>query len=109
MVVGGREERPPGFSRHAAATLHCSARSGPEKRNIRQKTAVVRSRAAEGLLCTGPEWLCLAEHPLASGSGLPSPKRSSPHSHGPVAALRLQDKGNYRDSAETWMSGDTSG
>lgn len=107
-VVGGREERPGGFSRHAAAVLNCSARSGPEKKNIKQEPAVIRSRAAEGLLCTGSWWLCLAEHPLTSGPGLPSPECIRPYGHGPVAALRLQDKGNYRDSAETWMSGDTS-
>lgn len=109
LVAGGRKERPTGCSRHAAVILHCGVTSGPEKRNIRQEPSVMRSRAAEGLLCTGPGWLFLAEHPSASGPGLPSPVCISPHGCDPVAALRLQDKGKYRDSAEIWMSGDTSG
>lgn len=108
-MVGEREERPTGCCRHAAVVLHCSVRSGPEKRNTRQEPAVMRSKAAEGLLCAGPGWLCLAEHPSASGPGLPSPGCTSPHGHGAAAALRLQDKRNDRDSAETWMSGDTRG
>lgn len=36
LVVEGRVERPTGCSRHTAVVLHCSARSGPEKRNIKQ-------------------------------------------------------------------------
>lgn len=65
----------------------------------------MRSKATEGLLCTGPGWLCLAEHSSASGLGLPFTGCISPHGHGPMAALRLQDKRNCRDPAEIWMSG----
>lgn len=54
LVAGGRKERPTGCSRHAAVILHCGVTSRPEKRNIRQEPSVMRSRAAEGLLCTGP-------------------------------------------------------
>lgn len=108
-VIEGRAERPTGCCRHTAVVLHCSARSGPEKRNIRQEPAVRRSKTAEGLLCRGAGWFSLAENPSALGLELPSTGCISPRGHGPVATLRLQDKRNYRDSAETWMPGDTRG
>lgn len=88
---------------------HCSVRSGPEERSIRQEPTVRSNEATEGLLCAGPAWLPLAEHPSASAPQLPSQGRIRPCGHGAAAALRWQDKRNYRDLTGTLTSGDTRG
>lgn len=70
--------------------LQCSVRLGPEERSIRQEPTTRRREAAEGLLHAGPVRLCWAEHPSASGPGLPYKGYMRPCGHGAVAALRWQ-------------------